>query len=287
VLQPLTLMTREEHYDDEGSLKECLKYIFSKTVSMTGHNALPEPAEPATTSLVEALHFRRGFHYIAVREMEMEIPVPSLEDGSADWSIVSKAWWDAVDLIEDYQKRGIFAVDMALELRVMGGSEVLMAPQFGNKHGTLAIEPVSTRIVDKAIWEDFKEDLARVWMNYKDWDGSNLNSRVHWAKESPRRIHIDGESYDTIAYWQRPHIYGDNMDKFFEILSKYNDVQDMYSVYGNKYLDVLFEPQWTRFGVQQRSGPIANGIHSGNGKELVDSEGEVSSANGSSCCSIA
>ena len=32
-----------------------------------------------------------------------------------------------------------------LELRVMGGSDVLMASQYGNKHGTLAIEPVSTR----------------------------------------------------------------------------------------------------------------------------------------------
>ena len=46
------------------------------------------------------------------------------------------------------------------ELRVMGGSEVLMAPQFGNKHGTLAIEPVSTRLdtqtgrqrISKALW---------------------------------------------------------------------------------------------------------------------------------------
>jgi hypothetical protein len=27
----------------------------------------------------------------------------------------------------------------------MGGSEILMASQHGNKHGTLAIEPVSTR----------------------------------------------------------------------------------------------------------------------------------------------
>ncbi len=27
----------------------------------------------------------------------------------------------------------------------MGGSEILMASQYGNKHGTLAIEPVSTR----------------------------------------------------------------------------------------------------------------------------------------------
>jgi hypothetical protein len=31
------------------------------------------------------------------------------------------------------------------ELRIMGGSEILMASQHGNKHGTLAIEPVSTR----------------------------------------------------------------------------------------------------------------------------------------------
>ena len=46
---------------------------------MAGIDALPAPEEPLTTSLVEALHFRRGFHYIAVQEMEMEIPIPSLE----------------------------------------------------------------------------------------------------------------------------------------------------------------------------------------------------------------
>ena len=46
--------------------------------SMAGVGALPAPDIHYTTSLVEALHFRRGFHYIAVREMEMEIPIPSL-----------------------------------------------------------------------------------------------------------------------------------------------------------------------------------------------------------------
>ncbi len=45
---------------------------------MAGVSALPAPDCHQTTSLVEALHFRRGFHYIAVREMEMEIPIPSL-----------------------------------------------------------------------------------------------------------------------------------------------------------------------------------------------------------------
>ena len=45
-------------------------------------------------------------------------------DGEADWNIVSRAWWDAVDLIEKSAEAGVFAVDMALELRIMGGSEV-------------------------------------------------------------------------------------------------------------------------------------------------------------------
>ena len=48
-------------------------------------------------------------------------------DGQADWNIVSRAWWDAVDLIEQSAAEGVFAVDMTLELRVMGGSEVQMS----------------------------------------------------------------------------------------------------------------------------------------------------------------
>ena len=161
--------------------------------------------------------------------MEMQIPIPSLEDGSPDWSIVSRAWWDAVDLIERSEERGVFACDMALELRVMGGSDVLMAPQFGNKHGTLSIEPVSTRIVHKEVWEDFKDELAKVWMSYKEFDGSPLLSRVHWAKESPRSVTVEQVvplfhlihlphvqvRYDTVEYWHK--IYAKNMKQFFAI----------------------------------------------------------------------
>ena len=60
----------------------------------------------------------------------------------------------------------------------MGGSEVTMAAQYGNKHGTLSIEPVSTRMVHKEVWEDFKEELAMVWMSYTDFDGTPLNTRL-------------------------------------------------------------------------------------------------------------
>ena len=47
-------------------------------ITLTGFNVLPQPDKPITTLLVEALHFRTGFHYIMVREMEMQIPIPSL-----------------------------------------------------------------------------------------------------------------------------------------------------------------------------------------------------------------
>ena len=51
----------------------------------------------------------------------------TIADGEADWSILSKAWWDAVDLIEKSAEKGVFACDMTLEVRVMGGSEVCIS----------------------------------------------------------------------------------------------------------------------------------------------------------------
>ena len=265
---------------------------------MAGVDALPAPEQPLTTSLVEALHFRRGFHYIAVREMEMEIPIPSLESeiyfnihrikaffvgGEPDWSIVSRAWWDAVDLIEESEKDGVFAVDMALELRIMGGSDVLMAPQFGNKHGTLAIEPVSTRIVHRQIWEDFKEKLAKIWMNYRDYDGSRLLSRVHWAKESPRSVTIDGAPMGTIEHWHE--IYRTNMELFFDILNNLSEgvsIEDINKTFSNPYLDQLFAPEWKRYGVKLPELKKVEG-HSVNGNISV---GDEVRERKSTCCVI-
>ena len=301
LLQPLTLITKEQHYDDHTTIQEVLRYLFTKVVSLAGVAALPAPGTPLTTSLAEALHFRRGFHYIAVREMEMEIPVPSLPSGEADWSIVSRAWWDAVDLIERSEERGVFAVDMTLELRIMGGSDILMAPQFGNKHGTLAIEPVSTRIVHREVWEDFKEELARVWMNYKDHDGTPLKSRVHWAKESPRSVNIDGDKLDTVEYWHQ--LYGPNMEEFFTILSTLTEgvsIEDLQTLFSNHYLDQLFRPQWELHGVKiakqethqlgfvdwAREAPGRPAGNGDTGKTGVTFESEKPKNRNSSCCSL-
>ena len=129
--------------------------------------------------------------------MEMEIPVPSLPDGSPDWSILSRAWWDAVELIEKSAEEGLYACDLTLEGRVMSHSEVLMAPQFGNKHGTISIEVLSTRIVPQKTWEDFKVKLAKKWMSYTDHDGTPLHGRLHWAKEMPSTVAFKGVRFES------------------------------------------------------------------------------------------
>ena len=117
----------------------------------------------------------------------------------------------------------------------MGGSDVTMAPQYGNKHGTLSIEPVSTRIVHKEVWEDFKDKLAKVWMSYKDFDGTPLNTRMHWAKEFPRIIEVDGIQHKTIEYFHMN--YGKQMTKFFNDLNQLTDgvsIQDINDLFSNR-----------------------------------------------------
>ena len=32
-------------------------------------------------------------------------------------------------------------------------------------------------MVHQEVWEDFKEELAKVWTSYKDFDGTPLNTR--------------------------------------------------------------------------------------------------------------
>lgn len=251
ILKPLTLLPSLDDDIDSGSQPGWLRYFFTKAISLAALTALPAPENPITTTLVEALHFRRGFHYIVVRDMEMEIPVPSLPDGSPDWSILPRAWWDAVDLIEKSADQGLYACDLTLEGRVMGCSEVLMAPQFGNKHGTISIEVLSTRIVPQKTWEDFKVKLAEVWMSYKDHDGTPLHGRVHWAKEMPRTVTFQGESLPIVEYDHK--VYATNMEMFFKTLSNLTEkvsIGDISRLFSNTWLDRLFKPEWERYGIE-------------------------------------
>jgi hypothetical protein len=134
------------------------------------------------TPVIEALHFQRGIHNFRVRDMEFEIPIPPRADDPArpDWSICQRAWWD---VIRNVYQRADAPMRVALEMRIMGGSGITMAPQHGNRFGTCSIEVLTHLRTPAREWRKFMQDITKLWMSYKDSDGRPLNVRPHWAKQ--------------------------------------------------------------------------------------------------------
>jgi hypothetical protein len=119
-----------------------------------------------------------------------------------DYNNVQRAWWDAI--ITCYANTSTAPMRMPLEMRIMGSSNVTMAPQRGNTLGTCAIEILTLGAVAN-IWEPYAQQVLDKWMRYKDADGKPLSVRPHWAKEwdpykvngRPWRETLKNESYKS------------------------------------------------------------------------------------------
>jgi hypothetical protein len=79
---------------------------------------------------------------------------------------------------------------MPLEMRIMGGSDMIMAPQRGNTLETCAIE-ILTLYSAKDIWPSYARKVLDTWKSYKDKDGKKLRIRPHWAKQW-QEFEVDG-----------------------------------------------------------------------------------------------
>lgn len=138
---------------------------------------------PRTIPLPEALHFQRGIRHVRVRDVEIEIPILMKQDGQPDWTICQKAWWDAIITIYKHlEETGTLPVNLTLEMRIMGGSDVTMAAQRGNPC-TCSIEVLSTLLVPHEEWKALVEKIIGCWISYKDADDKPLAIRTHWGKE--------------------------------------------------------------------------------------------------------
>lgn len=174
--------------------------------------------------LPDALHFRRGIDEMPVKDMEFEIPIPLLPDGKPDWSICQRAWWDAVIVVYEWlEKKGKVPMRLPLEMRVMSGSEMTMAPQKGNVGGTCAIEvlTVGSGLVDDKDWHEFMQAITEKWASYTDFSGKPLNVRPHWAKQSEGlSIQRFGEPRYDMWNYLKEVAYKDAIPVFKSDLSK-------------------------------------------------------------------
>ncbi|KAH9903848.1 hypothetical protein F4778DRAFT_781225 [Xylariomycetidae sp. FL2044] len=223
----------------------------AQLLATMGMAALPptlgESETPTINTLLpNALHFRRGIQNMRVRDMEFQIPIPPRADDPAlpDFSIVRRAWWDAIRLVYAYED-GSAPMRLTLELRIMGGSDVLMAPQHGNgPWGTASIEVLTLPdTVADDEWRGFMQRVADKWMGYADAEGRRLNVRPHWAKEWEGLVMggVDAREYlRTVAYKEQ-------IPKFRGALAKIGDAQgwgleDLRARFSNELWDkMIFE----------------------------------------------
>eukprot|EP00521_Asterionellopsis_glacialis_P016031 CAMPEP_0195308760 /NCGR_PEP_ID=MMETSP0707-20130614/38395_1 /TAXON_ID=33640 /ORGANISM="Asterionellopsis glacialis, Strain CCMP134" /LENGTH=587 /DNA_ID=CAMNT_0040373047 /DNA_START=157 /DNA_END=1920 /DNA_ORIENTATION=+ len=161
---------------------------------------LPErnKSNPIVTPVSEAIHFTRGIHNMHAYTMEWEIPIPGLKSDPSkpDWTVCQKAWWVVIKSFYDrFEKdRNDLPMRLPLEMRITGGSEVNMAPQYGNgTHGTCSIGIVTPCTVDEDEWLDYMQEITDLWTNlttedgypihpFENENGQLLHVRPHWAK---------------------------------------------------------------------------------------------------------
>ena len=111
--------------------------------------------ESKTTTATEAMLFQRGLHFMSVKAAELIVPILELDNGEADWRVLQEVVFDMQKVLHEFQDNDLYPVDLSLENRIMAGSEMLMADQYGNKW-SLAIEIASSPLVPEDLWEEFK-----------------------------------------------------------------------------------------------------------------------------------
>ncbi|KAH6888178.1 hypothetical protein B0T10DRAFT_70014 [Thelonectria olida] len=142
--------------------------------------------KPIRTLLPNALHFQRGVQNIRVRNLEAEMPLHAKKGttNERDYTNVRRAWWDVIKTC--YANHKTSPMRMPLEMRIMGSSDVTLAPQRGNQLGTCAIGILTLHAVaaePKNIWEPYAQQVLDKWTSYKDNDGKPVVVKPHWAKE--------------------------------------------------------------------------------------------------------
>ncbi|OHF04516.1 hypothetical protein CORC01_00368 [Colletotrichum orchidophilum] len=181
VLQNTTLLNK--------LVDHCFTEAAVTLISRFAMWALPE--KEVTTYLPDALHFQRAIQNVRVRDMEVEIPLVA-KDGKKfkpgepvkiDYAPIQRAWWDAILTAYTEENRAKCPMRMPLEMRIMGGSNVVMAPQRGNELGTCSIEVLTLQAASD-IWVPFAQQVLDKWMALKDPNTQQLlKTRPHWAKE--------------------------------------------------------------------------------------------------------
>lgn len=204
-----------------------------------------------TTPVTNGLHFRRGLQNMQFYNMEWFIRIPPESSPPAstsepqvkrNWAITQKAWWDGILLMEAEPS----VVRIALEMRIMGGSNIILAPQRGNDLGTTCLDLITTLNTPTADWVAFCQKISDKWNSYTDAKGKRLHARFHWGKQWSFLTLPDEQGLPLNSIdWLRQVAYKDEIPVFLDTLKKIGEtggfsVDDLRARFGNPWLESIF-----------------------------------------------
>jgi len=220
---------------------EYLYWLYGVMAALESSIGMISLDKPVTTTITEAMHWERGLHYISTNLFEVNIPIPAGPDGaSPNWEVVKESWQIMMDVSEEFNRDGKYPSDLGLESRLMAGSDLLMAPQHGNRW-TQSIEVSASPLVPRHIWEEFKNALALRWSKMVDpLTGQKLKMRPHWAKEFPNIVgENDFADWAVSAFEDQVPKFMEGLQQVFEMNS--GNLKDSLNMFSTKFLDVLFK----------------------------------------------
>jgi hypothetical protein len=210
-------------------------------ISRAAMFALPE--KHLKTYLPDALHFQRAIQNVRVRDIEVEMPLVAKvgEPNKIDFTVVQRAWWDAILKVYEPKHRENCPMRMPLEMRIMGGSNIIMAPQRHNALGTCSIEVLTLHSASD-IWVPFGQEVVDTWMSYTDPNtGKKLNSRPHWAKEW-KEFTVDGQPWPEKL---KDESYKEEIKEFKSVLAAIGKEhnwtrEDLKHRFSNEFFDYFY-----------------------------------------------
>lgn len=244
-----------------------IRKIQTKIMGDLAMLMLPDKQD-ITCTMQDAIHFRKGIQNFKTRMMEIDLPIPNINNSNkADWTLCQKAWWGVIESVYSPENMQYFPMRTTLEMRVMGGSDIIMAAQNQNER-TCSIEILTPVAVHAERWEKFLQEILDKWSALKDDKGHFLNIRPHWAKrfdhliinrdlswidewdEDQKRnlekyVKVDNNMISIPMRIYLKHIaYRDQLAKFMQQIDlickaggyEYKDIQERFS---NQFLDDL------------------------------------------------
>ena len=208
-------------------------------------------SDEVTTQLTNGLHYRRGIQNMQVYDMEWLIRVPLKAAPVAststsevlvqrDWTTTQKAWWDGILLMEENPS----VVRVALEMRIVGGSDLFLAPQRENTIGT-TIEYLTTLNTPLEDWVDICHKISDKWVSYTDpTTGKRLPAKPHWAKQWSFLTLPDEKGLPLKSFPWAHTMYKEEISLFMDALKKMGEsaqfsVDDLRARFGNEFLEAI------------------------------------------------